>query len=244
MQHLTMRFRAAWWQLALAIGLSILGAVYSAHAEQRVSAPRIVVTGEGKVSVAPDIAQVRSGVTTRGKTVQEAAEANSKVMTAILTALTESRIPQKDVQTAQLSIQPAYAAPKPGEERRLIGYDVGNHVIVTIRPIDRLGDVLDRMIAAGATEVGNVELLASNPGKALDQARETAVADARRKAEVYARAAGVMLGRVVSIEEGSGLSGPAPRRALAQAAGMQMPITPGENTLHATVTMVFEIATK
>lgn len=244
MQHLTMRFRAAWWQLALAIGLGILGTGYGAHAEQRVSGPHIVVTGEGKVSVAPDIAQVRSGVTTRGKTVQEAAEANSKVMTAILTALTESRIPQKDVQTAQLSIQPAYAAPKPGEERRLIGYDVGNHVIVTIRPIDRLGDVLDRMIAAGATEVGNVELLASNPGKALDQARETAVADARRKAEVYARAAGVMLGRVVSIEEGSGLSGPAPRRALAQAAGMQMPITPGENTLHATVTLVFEIATK
>ena len=56
--------------------------------------------------------------------------------------------------------------------------------------------------------------------------------------------AGVMLGRVVSIEEGSGLSVPAPRRALAQAAGMQMPIAPGENTLHATVTVVFEIAAK
>jgi uncharacterized protein YggE len=243
-QHLALRFRAARWQLALAVGLSVLGTVYSAHAEQRVSGPRIVVTGEGKVSIAPDIARVRSGVTTRGRTVQEAAEANSKVMAAILTALTESRIPQKDVQTAQLSIQPVYAAPKPGEERQLIGYNVGNHVIATIRPIERLGDVLDRMIAAGATEVGDVEFLASNPGKALDQAREAAITDARRKAEIYARAAGVMLGRVVSIEEGSDLSAPAPRRVLAQAAGMQMPIAPGENTLHATVTMVFEIATK
>ena len=82
MQHLTLRFRAAWWQLALAIGLSVLGTVYGAHAEQRASGPHIVVTGEGKVSVAPDIAQVRSGVTTRGKTVQEATEANSKVMAA------------------------------------------------------------------------------------------------------------------------------------------------------------------
>ena len=112
MQHLALRFRAAWWQLALAIGLSVLGTVYGAHAEQWASGPRIVVTGEGKASVAPDIAQVRSGVTTRGKTVQEATEANSKVMAAILTALTESKIPQKDVQTAQLSIQPVYASPK------------------------------------------------------------------------------------------------------------------------------------
>jgi uncharacterized protein YggE len=69
------------------------------------------------------------------------------------------------VQTAQLSIQPAYASPKPGEERKLIGYSVGNHVIATIRHIDRLGDVLDKMIAAGATEVGNVEFLVSDPGK-------------------------------------------------------------------------------
>ena len=103
MQHLALRFRAAWWQLALAIGLSVLGTVYGAHAEQWASGPRIIVAGEGKASVAPDIAQVRSGVTTRGKTVQEAAEANSKVMAAILTALTESRIPQKDVQTIRVS---------------------------------------------------------------------------------------------------------------------------------------------
>jgi uncharacterized protein YggE len=146
------------------------------------------------------------------------------------------------VQTAQLSIQPVYASPKPGEERKLTGYSVGNHVVVTIKPIERVGDVLDQMIAAGATEVSNVEFLVSDPSKALDQAREAAIADARRKAEVYARAAGVMLGRVVSIEEGSGVSAPMPRRALAQAASMQIPIAPGENTLHATVTMVFEIA--
>ena len=148
------------------------------------------------------------------------------------------------MQTVQLSIQPAHASPKPGEERKLIGYSVGNHVIAKIRHIDRLGDVLDRMIAAGATEVSNVEFLVSDPGKALDQAREAAIADARRKAEVYARAAGVMLGRVVSIEEESGFSVPGPRRALAQSASMQIPIAPGENTLRATVAVVFEIAAK
>ena len=190
MKHLALRFRAVWWQLAFAsIGLSVLSTVYSVHAEQRARGPHIVVTGEGKVSVAPDIAQIRSGVTTRGRTVREASEANSKLMAAILTALTESGIPQKDVQTAELSIQPVYASPKPGEERKLVGYGVGSHVNARIRHIDRLGDVLDRMIAASATEVWNVEFLVSDPGKALDQAREAAIADGRRKAEAYARAA-------------------------------------------------------
>ena len=147
----------------------------------------------------------RSGVTTRGKAVREATEANSKLMAAILTALTESGISQKDVQTAQLSIQPVYASPEPGKEQKLVGYSVRNHINAKIKHIDRLGDVLDRMIAAGATEVWNLEFLLSDPSKALDQAREAAIADARRKAGVYARAAGVTLGHVVSIEEEFGI---------------------------------------
>ena len=244
MRHTALRFRFGWWQLVFAVGLSVLGATDCAHAEQPGSSPRIIVTGEGKVSVAPDIAQMISGVTARGKTVREAIEANSKVMAGVLTALTESGIPQKDVQTAQLSIQPVYTSPKPGEEQKLAGYSVGNHVNAKIRHIDRLGDVLDRMIAAGATEVWNVEFLVSDPGKLLDQARVAAIVDARRKAEVYVRAAGVTLGRVVSIEEESGLFAPVPKRALAQPTVTQMPIAPGENTLHATVTVGFEIAGK
>jgi uncharacterized protein YggE len=88
------RLRFGCWRLALVLGLSVFGAIDGARADQQPS--RIVVTGEGEVDVAPNIAQIRTGVTTRGKTVLEAAEANSKLMAAILTALTESGIPQKD----------------------------------------------------------------------------------------------------------------------------------------------------
>ncbi len=236
------RFRFGWCGLAFAIGLSALGAVDDAGAQQRVAGSRVVVTGEGSISVAPDVVQIRSGVSTRGKTVREAAETNSKTMAAILTALTESGIPQKDVRTAQLSIQPVYAAQEPGKEQKLVGYSVANHVSAKIKHVEKLGDVLDRLIAAGATEVWNVEFLVSDPAKVLDQAREAAIADARRKAEVYARAAGVPLGRVVSIEEESGAS-PMPMRALAQPApGAHVPIAPGENTLRAVVSVAFEIA--
>ena len=119
--------------------------------------------------------------------------------------LTESGIPQKDVQTAQLSIQPVYASPEPGKEQKLVGYSVGNHINAKIKHVDRLGNVLDRMVAAGATEVWSLEFLLSDPSKALDRTREAAIADARRKAAVYARAAGVTLGRVVSIEEEFGV---------------------------------------
>ncbi|HEX9322431.1 MAG TPA: SIMPL domain-containing protein [Xanthobacteraceae bacterium] len=237
------RFRFGWCGLAFAIGLSALGAVDDAGAQQRVAGSRVVVTGEGSISVAPDVVQIRSGVSTRGKTVREAAETNSKTMAAILTALTESGIPQKDVRTAQLSIQPVYAAQEPGKEQKLVGYSVANHVSAKIKHVEKLGDVLDRLIAAGATEVWNVEFLVSDPAKVLDQAREAAIADARRKAEVYARAAGVPLGRVVSIEEESGASSPMPMRALAQPApGAHVPIAPGENTLRAVVSVAFEIA--
>ena len=191
-------WRSGWWRFALAVGLSAVGAVGGAGAQQKASGPRVVVTGEGSVSVAPDIVQIRSGVTTRGKTVREATETNSKTMAALLTALTESGIPQKDVRTAQLSIQPVYASQDSGKEQKLVGYSVANHVSAKIKHIEKLGDVLDRLIAAGATEVWNVEFLVSDPAKVLDQAREAAVADARRKAEVYAKAAGVTLGALPS----------------------------------------------
>jgi uncharacterized protein YggE len=243
-RHAALHFPIVWGRLALAIGLSVLSVLGSAHAQQLAPGRRIVVTGEGQVSVAPDIAQIRTGVVTRGKTVQSAAEANSKLMTAILAALTESGIAPKDVQTTQLSIQPEFSQPKPGDERRLTGYSIGNHVTVKIRQIDRLGHVLDRMIAAGATEVWNLEFLLSNPSEALLQVRAAAIADARRKAETYARAAGVTLGRVFSIEEESNPSMAVRSRALAHPTAAQAPIAPGENTLTATVTVGFEITGK
>jgi uncharacterized protein YggE len=205
-------------------------------AEQPPSGPRIVVTGDGKVSVAPDIAQVRSGVTKRGKTVQEATEANSKVMAGILTA---DRIWNPSERCADRPIidpgRVRVADARRGAEADRLQRRQPRHC--QIRPIDRLGDMLDRMIAAGVNEVWNGEFLVSDPGKALDQAREAAIPT---RAEGL-RAAGVMLGRVVSIEEESGLV-PGRRRALAQPAGMPVPIAPGENTLHATVTVVFETA--
>ena len=144
------------WRVALAIGLAPVAAG-GASAEQRAVASRVVVVGEGSVSVAADVARIRSGVSTRGKTVREATETNSKTMAAILTALADSGIPQKDIRTAQLSIQPVYASQDPHDEQKLVGYSVSNHVNAKIRHVEKLGEILGRLIAAGATDVWNVE---------------------------------------------------------------------------------------
>jgi uncharacterized protein len=213
-----------------------------ARAQQPQQAPeaRIVVTGEGSISVTPNYAQITGGVTTRGKTVKEGVDTNSKLMVAIIAALKDAGIAEKDIQTVRFSIQPVYAPQEPHTGPKLSGYSISNQVNVTIREIGKVGDVLDRVVAAGATEVGNVSFLVSDTSKALDQAREAAIADARRKAEVYAKASGVRLGRVEWITEDTGSGPPAPMMPRAVAA--PVPIVSGEDTLRVRVTVGFDIA--
>jgi uncharacterized protein len=222
-------------------GIALAGALTShAQAQQTYPPQGVTVIGEGSVSVPPDYALITSGVTTRAKTVKEATDANSKVMAAVTAALLQAGIEQKDIQTSRFSIQPVYTPQEPRAEPKLSGYGVSNQVSVTIRRIDNLGEILDRLVAAGATDVGNVAFLVSDTSKALDQAREDAMADARRKAEVYARAAGVRLGPVEWITESAGFAQPAPARASTMAASV--PISTGEDTLRARITVRFGIA--
>jgi uncharacterized protein len=205
---------------------------------------RVIVIGEGSVHVAPDYAQIRGGVTTKGKTVKEATDANSKVVAAITAALLSAGIAQSDIQTAQFSIQPIYAPPQPQAEPKLVGYSVSNQVIVTVRALGKVSEILDRMVDAGVTDVGNVAFLHSDPAKALDQAREAAVADARRKAELYARAAGFTLGRVAWLTEDTGMMPPVAKPMFRAQASMAapVPIAPGEDTLRVQITVGFDIA--
>ena len=231
---------ASAWQvpgLVMAATIHLFSGV-GTYAQQPPEA-RIVVTGEGSVSVRPDHAQIRSGVTVQTKTVKEGVDANSKLMAAIIASLKDVGIADKDIQTSRFSIQPVYSPQEPRTELKLSGYSVSNEINVTIREIGRIGDVLDRVVAVGATDVGPVTFLISDAWKALDQAREAAIADARRKAEVYAKAAGLQLGRVEWITEEPGSGPPVPMMTLAQAA--PVPIATGEDTLRVKITVGFEI---
>jgi uncharacterized protein YggE len=204
---------------------------------------RVVVVGEGSVNVAADYAQITSGVSTRAKTVNEANSTNSKLMAAIYTALSESGITQTDIQTSQFSVEPVYAPQDGRTQPKLDGYSVSNQVTVKIHQIRKVGDILDRLISAGVTDVRNISFLVSDPSKALDAAREAAIADAQHSAEVYAHASGLQLGRVIWITEDSEYYPQAPTQSggMPKRMAASIPIAVGENTLRARVTVGFDI---
>ena len=229
---------------AAAVFAIMVAAVLPARADDTKPVPeaRIIVIGEGSVSAAPDHARISSGVTSRAKTAKEASDANAKAMAAVLAALQSAGIDQKDIQTSRFSVQPVYTSPGPNMEQRLTGFSVSNQVSVTIRQIDKVGGILDRLVAAGATDAGNVEFLHTDSSKTLDKARETAMADARRKAEVYAHAAGLTLGSVAWVTEDSSAPLFAPKVAMRAAMPGAAPIATGEDTLHVRITVGYEIA--
>jgi uncharacterized protein YggE len=207
--------------------------VFAAQAADRL----VTVTGEASLSVAPDSAAIRIGVTSQGKTAKAASETNAKQMTAVLTAIKADGIAERDIQTSRLSLQPQYD-PNKGGTANLLGFQVTNQLTVTIRDIGKLPDLLDGAIAAGANEMSGIEFIVSGQSKLLDQVRAEAIADAHRKAALYAQAAGVKVGPVMMISE-EGVSPPVPAmRALRAGA---VPIAPGEQTLRATVTVSYEL---
>ena len=218
--------------LLILVGFAL--ALASAQAAERT----VTVTGEATVGVAPDTAVIRIGVSSQEKTAREAGEANARQMTSVLAAIKASGIAERDIQTSRLSLQPQYD-PNKGGTARLTGFQATNQVTVRIRDIDSLPTVLDRAIGAGANEMSGIEFVVSEQSKLLDQARDDAIADARRKAELYARAAGAKVGQVVSISE-EGPAPPQPRPMQAVRAGA-VPVAPGEQTLRAIVSVSYQL---
>jgi uncharacterized protein YggE len=207
-------------------------------ASAQASEKTVTVTGEATVGVAPDTAIIRIGVSSQEKTAREAGEANAKQMTLVLAAIKAGGIAERDIQTSRLSLQPQYD-PNKGGTARLTGFQATNQVTVRLRDIDILPAVLDRAISAGANEMSGIEFMVSEQSKLLDQARDDAMADARRKAELYAKAAGAKLGQVVSISEEGPTPQPRPIQAVRAGA---VPVAPGEQTLRAIVSVSYELA--
>jgi uncharacterized protein YggE len=231
-----MKYRAA---LAAAIAATLLAAPVSAQTQ----APAMIsVTGEATMSAPPDLAQIDGGVTSEAKTAREASDANNNAMGKVLLALKGAGIEEKDFQTSRLSLQPESAPNRGGGgPATIVGYRASNRVTVKLRDVSKLANVIDAMVGAGANDIGGISFRVSNASKLLDDAREQAIADARRKAEIYAKAAGVALGAPLSIAEENNVA-PVPYRRMA--AGMAVAATPiaqGEETLQVTVSVSWAI---
>lgn len=206
--------------------------------------PRIIsLSGHGEVRATPDIAYVTSGVVTQGATAAEALAANTKAMTDLFAALKESGIEDRDVQTSNFSVQPRYDFSN-NQAPKMVGYDVSNNVTVTLRKVDTLGALLDRMVQSGSNQISGISFDVSKPEDAMDEARKLATEDATRKAKVYAKAMGIELGNVMQVSEGSAAQPPMPmvRSTMMKAdAAPPVPMAAGEQTLAVDVNVIWEI---
>jgi uncharacterized protein YggE len=202
----------------------------------------ISVTGEAQMSAVPDLATIDGGVTSEAKTAREASEANNAAMGKVLLALKGAGIPEKDVQTQRLSLQPQYAA-NPKGPNVVTGYRASNRVTLTLRDMTLVAPMIDLLVGAGANEIGGINFTVAQPSKLLDDARAQAMTDARRKAEIYAKAAGVTLGTPISITE-EGASAPMILRSKAAAtyaARAPAPVAFGEEALRISVSVSWAI---
>ena len=224
------------------VTLAVVGALLASPAIAQVPPPSISVAGEATISAAPDLAQVDGGVTSDAKTAREASEANNKAMGIVLLALKSSGIPEKDYQTSQLSLQPQYAPNRNGPSP-VIGFRASNRVTVTVRDVAKVGSVIDTLVTNGANDIGGISFMVVQPSRLLDEARPKAIADARRKAEIYARAAGVTLGAPLSISEESS-PGPMTFRKMSAGVAAAAPIAQGEETLRISISVSYEIKPK
>lgn len=235
--------------MRLSLATAALAALLmAAPAAAQETTPSLSVNGEGRVKVEPDIVLVSLGVVTQAATARVALDANSADAAKLLAALKGAGIADKDVATTQFSVDPVYAPPPPGPviepdaSGRIVGYRVTNQVRVRIEGVGRSGDILDRVVAAGGNRIGALTFDISEPGPLRDRAVKEAIADARRKAELMAEAAGVRLGRILSLSSGD-VAMPAFDAKVAMSA-RAVPIAPGERTVSANASLVYEILPK
>jgi len=210
-------------------------------AAAEIARPSISVTGEASISVPPDTVEIDAGLTTEAKNARDAMEANNAAMGKVLLALKSAGIAEKDFQTSRLSLTPQMVQRTPNSQaQQITGYVARNRVAIRLRDVTKVANIIDTLVNAGVNDMGGISFSVSNASKLLDDARAEAIADAKRKAEIYAKAANVTLGSAISISEEGGAPAPVYRSKFA-AAPASAPIAQGEETLHIAVSVSYEI---
>lgn len=227
----------------LALGAALLAGGGAVHADNT-PPPAITVQGEGVVSAPPDTAILQIGADVQAATVADARSQAAGAASAIIAAAKADGVADADVQTAQFSIQPQYN--NQNGHQTLTGYTVENLVQIKVRALDSVGKIIDGAVAAGgnATVVRGITFTIDDTTALAQQARQLAVKDAKAKADEYAAATGVSVGRPIAITE---QSAPPPRAfaptasLAAPAAPAPTPVAPGTLDVRVTVTIAYAI---
>jgi uncharacterized protein YggE len=202
------------------------------------------LAASGEIKAAPDMASISLGVMTEAKTAQAAMQANAARMTEVMAALRKAGIAAKDIQTSGLNLNAQYVYEQ-NVPPRLTGYRASNQVTVIVHDLTKLGAAVDATVSAGANQVNGISFGLNDPTAAENAAREDAVKTLQAKAELYAKATGYRVGRLVSLSEGGGYTPRPPVPMMAYASkreAMDTPVSPGELDVRIEVSGLYELS--
>ena len=202
------------------------------------------LTIEGRTTRAPDVAEISGGVVTSAPTAAAAMTENAARMNAVVAAIRKAGIAERDIQTAGLSLQPQYRY-DPNQAPILTGYQASNTVNLRVRALGQTGRLIDTLVGVGANQINGPTFRVEDSDAALDEARQAAIVTARARAELYAKATGLRVRRIVTISEGGAIE-PSPQPMMMKTMAMDAerastPVAPGEVALRVNVTMVFAL---
>ncbi|MEK7470733.1 MAG: SIMPL domain-containing protein [Patescibacteria group bacterium] len=208
----------------------------------------LIVMGEGKVSVTPDVAKINLGITESGQTLKQVQSAINSKSKTVVDAIKKLGISESDIKTTSYNVFPQYDYTNPGS--RITGYQASTNYEVTIKDFDKVNDVLTVVSATGANIVGGVsfDLSESLKNEKMGEARKIAADSAKEKAKSLAGAAGITLGKIINVTEGQGIDYPRPylmEKSLPITDGdvpiARPDIQPGQTDLSVTVSLSYEI---
>ena len=203
--------------------------------------PTIQVTGTGSVQVKPDTASISIGVSTEDGNAQNAVSRNNAATAKVISELQAAAIEKKDLKTSNFSVYPQYRT-EGSDKHPVVTYRASNTVTVTVHNLDKVGDILTKAVTAGSNQISGPNFAVSDPEKYLAEARKKAVENAIAKASVYANAAGLKLGSILSmVEEGAAAPIYAPRSASFSTAAAPVPVEAGEESIQARILLVVEL---
>ena len=205
----------------------------------------VSVQAHAETARVPDIATVSAGVVTQAEDANAAMRANAAQMDKVMKAIRAAGIAERDIQTSGINLNPQYRYAE-NQPPAITGYQASNTVSLKVRDIGKLGQVLDALVASGANQVNGPMFEIDEPEAAYDEARRAALAKAQARARMYAEALGLRVRRIVSIDEGGGFQPPMPMPMMAMAraekgVAYDTAVSPGETTLAANLSVVFEL---
>ena len=237
--------------LLLALSLALGATTMTAHAQNAAGyavpsdGTLLSVSANADASRVPDVATISAGVVTQAVDGNAAMRQNAEQMNKVIAAIKQAGIADRDVQTSGVNLNPQY---KYGDNQppTITGYQAMNNVNVVVRDINKLGKIMDALVATGANQINGptFDLDEGKKEAAYDEARRAAVEKAQARAEMYAKTLGKKVRRIVSISEGGSFAPPRPMPMMAMKAmdrAESTPISPGENVLSVNLDVVFEL---